>query len=57
VPLSDLEQVTEVAKMLLSHIDFGEKKIRLLGIAFSNFGAAKTRDPYKGLQRDLFSND
>ncbi|MES2418900.1 MAG: DNA polymerase IV [Bacteroidota bacterium] len=56
-PINDLEQVLAIAKTLLNNIDFGNKKIRLLGISFSNFREVKTRDPYNGRQRTLFPND
>lgn len=35
-PLTDLQEVTEMALKLLNGVDFGNKKVRLLGVGFSN---------------------
>lgn len=56
-PITELGQVLTTAQMLLHHIDLGEKKIRLLGIGFSNFGEIKVRDKFDGYQQSLFPND
>jgi DNA polymerase-4 len=54
IPIKELEQVMDTAKMLLSNVDLGEKKIRLLGVGFSNFGEVKIRERYDGHQQTLF---
>ncbi|TCC90474.1 DNA polymerase IV [Pedobacter frigiditerrae] len=56
-PINELEQVIDTAKLLLNNIDLGEKKIRLLGVGFSNFGEVKIRERYDGHQQTLFPND
>ncbi len=42
-PLSDLETISTTAKELLAATSPEDKKIRLLGISLSNFGATETR--------------
>lgn len=42
-PLSDLVIFSEAAKELLSLADLENKKVRLLGVSFSNFGEAPAR--------------
>ncbi|MHB1177601.1 MAG: DNA polymerase IV [Daejeonella sp.] len=42
-PLADVETITATAKQLLAATCPEEKKIRLLGISLSNFGAIETR--------------
>jgi DNA polymerase-4 len=49
--------VIDSAKMLLNNVDLEEKKIRLLGVGFSNFGEVKVRERYDGHQQTLFPND
>lgn len=56
-PINDLEQIIDTTKMLLNNVDLGEKKIRLLGVGFSNFGEVKIRERYDGHQQSLFPND
>jgi DNA polymerase-4 len=56
-PINNLEQVIDIAKMLLNNVDLEEKKIRLLGVGFSNFGEVKVRERYDGHQQTLFPND
>lgn len=53
-PINELEQVIDTAKLLLNNVDLGEKKIRLLGVGFSNFGEIKIRERYDGHQQTLF---
>ncbi len=54
--INDIQQVIEISKKLLSNVDFANKKVRLLGVAFSNFEVSKTRDYYIGKQQTLFSS-
>ncbi len=56
-PINNLEQVIDTAKMLLNYVELGEKKIRLLGVGFSNFGEIKIRERYDGYQQLLFPNE
>ncbi|WP_316766910.1 DNA polymerase IV [Pedobacter frigiditerrae] len=56
-PINELDQVIDTAKQLLNNVDLGEKKIRLLGVGFSNFGEVKIRERYDGHQQVLFPND
>jgi len=55
--ITDLDQALETSKSLLNNVDFGEKKVRLLGVGFSNFGEIKIRDKFDGYQHSLFPND
>jgi DNA polymerase-4 len=54
VAITQIEQVISTAAMLLKNVDLKEKKIRLIGIGFSNFGENKIRDRYDGHQPTLF---
>lgn len=56
-PLTDLNQIIEVAQTLLDQVDFKQKKVRLIGVGFSNFETQKVRDKYDGLQTELFAED
>lgn len=53
-PINNLEQVIDTTKLLLKQTDLGGKKIRLLGIGFSNFGEVKIRERFDGYQQSLF---
>lgn len=53
-PIIELDQVLETAKMLLDHLDLGDKKIRLLGVSFSNFRESKPKVKYNNHQPTLF---
>jgi DNA polymerase-4 len=54
-PITALDQVLDTAKFLLKNLDFNGKKIRLIGVGFSNFGDHnKIRDRYDGHQPTLF---
>lgn len=52
--INDVEQVIEISKTLLANSDFGIKKVRLLGVGFSNFGETKIREHFEGYQPTLF---
>ncbi|KQC00976.1 DNA polymerase IV [Pedobacter sp. Hv1] len=56
-PIKELDQVLTETKALLHHLDLGGKKIRLLGVGFSNFGEVKIRDRFDGYQQSLFPMD
>lgn len=53
-PILELEQVLEIAKGLLEQVDFDGKKVRLLGVGFSNFGEARAKNQAAGYQISLF---
>ena len=53
-PLTDLSQILEISKSILAHTDFEGKKVRLIGVGFSNFGEIKVRDKFDGYQQSLF---
>ncbi|WP_113652860.1 DNA polymerase IV [Pedobacter namyangjuensis] len=53
-PIMDIEQTLLVSKSLLANADLGGKKIRLLGVGFSNFGENRMRDKFEGYQHSLF---
>ncbi|TKC10228.1 DNA polymerase IV [Pedobacter polaris] len=53
-PINELEQVLDTSKMLLANTDLDGKKVRLLGISFSNFGEIRVRDRFDGYQQTLF---
>jgi DNA polymerase-4 len=57
MPLSDLDFILETAEMLLEQLDFNGKKVRLIGVGFSNFGEHKIKDRYDGYQHTLFPED
>ena len=54
--INDVEQVIDISQMLLANVDLGVKKVRLLGVGFSNFGEIKIRDHFDGYQQTLFPN-
>lgn len=56
-PIIELEQVLQIAKKLMENVDLSEKKVRLLGISFSNFGEIKTRNSYQNYQPTLFPDN
>ncbi len=56
-PLTDLEFILETVHMILNQIDFNGKKVRLIGVGFSNFGEPKLKNRDDGHQPTLFSND
>lgn len=41
-PVKDLEQILIHLKLLLDQVDLGHKKVRLLGVSFSNFKTARS---------------
>ncbi|RZJ46610.1 MAG: DNA polymerase IV, partial [Flavobacterium sp.] len=53
-PINEIEKVIDTAKLLLNNVDLGDKKIRLLGVGFSNFGEVKIRERFDGHQQTLF---
>ena len=52
--INDVEQVIDISQMLLANVDLGAKKVRLLGVGFSNFGETKIRQHFDGYQQSLF---
>lgn len=54
VPINDFDQVLETSQTILAQTDFGGKKVRLIGVGFSNFGEVKIRDKFDGYQQTLF---
>lgn len=56
-PILELEEVLTLTKILLAKIDFGTKKIRLLGVSFSNFGTEKISTKNNSDQPSLFPNN
>jgi DNA polymerase-4 len=55
-PMLDLSDILLVTNQLLSNADFNGKKVRLLGVSFSNFGEIKLREKNIGYQPTLFPN-
>ncbi|RZL37233.1 MAG: DNA polymerase IV [Pedobacter sp.] len=53
-PLTDIAQILEISKSILANADFEGKKVRLIGVGFSNFGEVKVRDKFDGYQQRLF---
>ncbi|MFA6277194.1 MAG: DNA polymerase IV [Pedobacter sp.] len=53
-PITELDQVLETVKTLLDHLELGDRKIRLLGVSFSNFGEIKPKIKYNNYQPTLF---
>ncbi|MGF1923519.1 MAG: DNA polymerase IV [Bacteroidia bacterium] len=56
-PIVELENVLTITKSLLEKVDLGHKKVRLLGVSFSNFGEIKMRDRQGTYQRSLFPDN
>ncbi len=56
-PILELEEILSITKALLEKIDFDTKKIRLLGVSFSNFGEIKNRSRNINDQPTLFPNN
>jgi DNA polymerase-4 len=54
LPITDLDKVLEISKSIVANTDFDGKKVRLLGVSFSNFGEVKMRDKFDGYQQSLF---
>jgi DNA polymerase-4 len=54
-PITAIEQVIETAQTLLNNTDFNNKKVRLIGIGFSNFGEQKAKSRYDDHQPTLFN--
>jgi len=54
VAINTVDDVLTIVQKLLNDIDFGEKKVRLIGVGFSNFGEIKVRDRFDGYQQTLF---
>lgn len=52
--LNELDQILNLVKGLLAQTDFEGKKVRLLGVSFSNFAELKIRERYDGYQQSLF---
>jgi DNA polymerase-4 len=53
-PITDLDLILESVQTLLNNLELNEKKIRLIGVGFSNFGENKIKDRYDGYQQTLF---
>ena len=51
---NELEQILTTCKAILANTDFNGKKVRLIGVGFSNFGEIKLRDRFDGYQQSLF---
>lgn len=56
-PMVALEDILAVTNHLLKNADLNGKKIRLLGVSFSNFGEIKLREKNIGYQPTLFPNN
>lgn len=56
-PILELEEVLTITKSLLAKIDLETKKIRLLGVSFSNFGEIKVRNKNLSYQPTLFPDN
>lgn len=52
--IKDANDAMHTTKHLLAHTDFGGKKVRLLGVSFSNFNLPKLKIRYDGHQPTLF---
>lgn len=53
-PILDIEEILTITKVLLDKVDFENKKVRLLGVSFSNFGEIKHREQNLAYQPKLF---
>lgn len=51
---TDLELVLETCRHILANADFNGKKVRLIGVGFSNFGEIKMRSRFDDYQQSLF---
>lgn len=51
---TDLDLVLETCKHILAKADFNGKKVRLIGVGFSNFGEIKLRSRFDDYQQSLF---
>ncbi|MES2447367.1 MAG: DNA polymerase IV [Bacteroidota bacterium] len=52
--INDLNIALSICKNIIANTDFEGKKVRLLGVGFSNFGETKMRDRLEGYQQTLF---
>ncbi|SFH26143.1 DNA polymerase IV [Pedobacter insulae] len=57
IPIVALEDILAVTHQLLANADLNGKKIRLLGVSFSNFGEVKLRERKIADQTTLFPQD
>lgn len=53
-PVVELNEILEITQQLLDRTDFDSKRVRLLGVSFSNFGEVRLRDPSISNQTSLF---
>jgi DNA polymerase-4 len=51
---SDIDQVLTTCNAILANAEFNGKKVRLLGVGFSNFGEVKLRSHFDDYQTSLF---
>lgn len=56
-PLLELEEVLRLTESLLEKIDFDRKKIRLIGVSFSNFKESRVREQHAIHQPSLFPDN
>jgi len=56
-PVRELAEALILTKSLLDRVDFDSKKVRLLGVSFSNFGELKIRERYSNYQATLFTDN
>ncbi|MEJ5996086.1 DNA polymerase IV [Pedobacter sp. Du54] len=56
-PIVELEEVLVLTKLLLEKVDFETKKVRLLGVSFSNFGEIRNREIDINYQQRLFPDN
>lgn len=55
--IGDIDFVLDAVRTLLANIDFNDKKVRLIGVGFSNFGEGKVRDRLDGYQLSIFNEN
>jgi DNA polymerase-4 len=52
--ITDFNEILSTVQNLLDKAELNQKKIRLIGVGFSNFGEIKLRERYDGFQQSLF---
>lgn len=53
-PITDVNDALHTTKLLLANTDLAGKKVRLLGVSFSNFNEPRQRVKFDGYQQTLF---
>lgn len=53
-PIKELDEILILVKKLLNEVDFEQKKVRLLGVGFSNFDEQKIYENFISYQLSLF---